>query len=102
MQKEKEIGRYNVLINNGNLNHRDNRWYYGLQVDKFDNKDEWIESNFFYIKGHKDGNVKDEVNYMGVISDWLKDVEESEIEKIFKHKKNYVFEIELPKKAKLA
>ena len=97
----KEIGHYNLLINEGNLNHRDNRWYYGLQIDKFDDKDEWEDNNFFYIKGHKDGNEKDEVNYIGVISDWFNKVEESEIEKIFKYKKNYVFEIEWPKKAKL-
>ena len=33
MQYTKEIGFYNVSINDGNLNHRDNRWYYSLQID---------------------------------------------------------------------
>ena len=101
MQYTKEIGFYNVSINDGNLNHRDNRWYYSLQIDRFDKADEWVESNFFYIKGHKDGSVKDKANHRCMVSDWLNEAKESEIEKIFKHKRHYIFEIEPPKKVRL-
>lgn len=101
MIHKKEISHYNVVVNDGNLNHDDNRWYYGLQIDKFNDEDEWLGNNCFYIKGHIDGNEKEKLLYSGAISDWLRDAEESKIADMFTYRKNFVFEIQLPTKVTL-
>jgi len=109
MNYSKSVGCFNVSINDGNLNHEDNRWYYGLQVDRFSKEtDEWKDNNFFYIKGHKDGDVKEKSVITDAVLEWYKNLTEADVEILYKNKRNYQFEVEvyqpkvvIPMKARL-
>jgi len=100
MQYSKEIGCYNVIINDGHLNHEEGRWYYGLQIDRFE-KEEWKDSNFFYIKGHKDGYEIPKHILQGAVHDWLEDLTEMEITKFYHYPRAYQFDIVMPTKVRL-
>ena len=45
MYAVKQIGCYNVSINDGQLDHETNRWYYIMSIDKFDIGDDWRETH---------------------------------------------------------
>lgn len=96
MNKSKHIGQYNVTINDGHLDNVSKIWHYQLVVDKFTRDDEWIDSNVFYIKGHKDGKVAEESKCYRLIDAWLSNVTEEDIDEVFKHKRNHVFKINKP------
>ena len=93
MYKQREIGNYNVTINEGQLDHESNRWFYILQVDKSEGE-KWIESKCFYIKGHKDGKQKEKFLHISMISMWLNRLTFRELERIFlMFPNNYKFKI---------
>ena len=96
MQLHKHVGKYNIIINDGHLDRKSNVWHYQLIVDRFDDEDEWIDSNVFYIVGHKDGNYKEETQCHMLIDAWLHNASEEDIDKVFTHKRNYKFQIVKP------
>lgn len=97
----KEIGHYNVSIYGGHLDQTNNRWYYRLQIDSFDDEDEWKDSNTFYIKGHEDKEAKEMHDYIMAIREWILNVTEKEIDNMLIYENNYIFKIKLPTKVKL-
>ena len=97
MNISKEIGRYNLTINNGHLDRVTNTWFYQLIVDKFDYNDEWEDSNIFYIIGHRDDNAQEESLRHILVDTWLKFASEKDIDEVFSHKRNYQFKIIKPK-----
>lgn len=95
MNKMKEVGCFNVNINDGVLNHDDNRWYYGLNIDRFGKDEIWEGHKFFYITGHKDGDGVEQ-NKIGVaVNRWLEGLTEEEVEEVYRNVPNHRFTIEL-------
>ena len=98
MYTTKEIGRYNVEICGEQLTTTENRWYFILRIDKFDeqNYNKWEEGNHFYIQGYTDGNVEEQFKYHGYVNDWLRHLTEREVDRIFSFRKNHIFKIQPP------
>ena len=100
MYKTKQLKNYNVSIEGEQLAKTENRWYYILRIDRFYG-DDWAEGKHFYIKGYEFDNCVQGHQYYDYITNWLENVTESEIEQIFSHKKNHIFDIVPPTPAKL-
>lgn len=101
MYKSRAIGRYNVAIHDGQLDTETNKWHYVLQIDKFDKDDKWQDSNYFYIEGHEDGSISQAFKCVTSLTDWINNVTEKRIAEMFNHKKNHVFKLVLPVRAKV-
>ena len=97
MLKARQIGCYNVTINEGQLDHKTNKWFYIMQVDKFNIGDNWEGSKHYYIKGHTNGNPKEESFYSSMVDVWLHSMNVRDIERIFlAYPKNHKFKISKP------
>lgn len=94
MYETKEIGCFNVTIDDGNLNHEDNHWYYGLQIDRFEKgTDKPLDHKRFYIRGHRNEDFAGKMFSQGAVSDWLDEVTEEKVEKLYQYKENHRFQI---------
>lgn len=92
----KEIGCFNVNINDGNLDHNTNRWYYGLEISEFNSKNKCKNIYFFYIRGHEDGNMKEETIIKNAIYEYFSKISISKIKDICKWERNTRFAITVP------
>lgn len=96
-----EIGKYNVTVLEGQLNHRNNKWYYVLQIDTFNSSGEWTSSKYYYIEGHKDGDFIARGTYHRWVREFMAELDEDKIEEILKYKEHYHFNIIPPTKVAL-
>lgn len=97
MYLERKIGCYNVTIYDGQLDNETNRWYYAMNIDKFDIGDSWEGSKHYYIKGHKNRDVNEETFINHMIQLWLKNLTAREVSQIFiVFKNNYKFKMTEP------
>jgi hypothetical protein len=102
MYLERQIGCYNVTINDGHLYHETNTWYYIMAIDKFDIGDKWEESKHYYIKGHEDGNFSQESFIHHELQLWMKNLTAREVSEIFiMYPNNYKFKIAEPQLVRL-
>ena len=92
----KQIGKFNITVDDGALNHQNNRWYYNLQIDHFDKNDNYIDGNHFYIEGHKDGNEKEKFVLNQLIQIWFSNLTESNVKNMFAKRRNSKFKITKP------
>ena len=103
MYAERQIGCYNVTINDGQLDNETNTWYYIMAIDKFDIGDDWEESKHYYIKGHKDGDSNEEEFITHAVHLWLNSLIGRDISEIFiMYPNGYKFKIAEPQLVKLA
>ena len=79
MHAERQIGCYNVIIYDGQLDHETNTWYYAMNIDKFDVGDNWEGSKHYYIKGHKDGDLKEKEFITHAVHLWLNNLSAREV-----------------------
>lgn len=93
---QKQIGKFNISIDDGALNHQNNRWYYSLRIDHFDRNDKYIDGNHFYIEGHRDNNSKEQFIIHESIQSWINTLTENEIKTIFTKQRNSKFRIKKP------
>lgn len=96
-----EIGKYTVNIYTGQLNHRNNKWYYVMQIEEFSGDGAWIGNKSFYIEGYKDGDWREQCNYDKWIREFVADLKEKDVTDIFKYKEHYHFYLTPPSKVKL-
>ena len=102
MYLERQVGCYNVTIDDGQLDHETNRWYYIMSIDKFDIGDDWEESKHFYIKGHEHENFSQRAYISHTIQLWLNKLNVREVSQIFiMYPSNYKFKIAEPQLVRL-
>lgn len=93
---ETEIGKFNITIKGTQLNHETNKWFYLLQIDKFNKDNNWEDSNNLYIEGYEDGNGEQKYIMDNLVQSWINFVTEEEVEKMFGFKKHSRFKINRP------
>lgn len=102
MHLEKPIGCYNVTINDGQLDHETNRWYYILSIEKFDIGDNWEESKHYYIRGHEEGNFSQRTFISHELQLWMRNLTAKEVSQIFlMYPNNYKFKMAEPQLVRL-
>jgi hypothetical protein len=91
------FGRYNVTIKKGYLDTETNRWYYILQIERFNDENKLEEVKTYYIIGNKDENPQMQLTYTTLMEMWLNKLRFMEVEKIFFMFPNeYKFKMEEP------